>query len=91
MARKGPVFRSSRYFTSEESGVFSEGSGFVRPLTPLRIKADAVFRKRRHSALVGWGLDVWLIENHIRRVIVSGIRTEQCWETTTRARLRPRL
>ena len=30
------------------------------------------------------GLVVWLTENGIRRLIVSGIRTEQCCETTTR-------
>jgi nicotinamidase-related amidase len=33
---------------------------------------------------VGTGLDVWLTSNGIRRLIVSGIRTEQCCETTTR-------
>jgi nicotinamidase-related amidase len=71
-------------FHVEKTGVFSEASGFVRPLVPLRIEADAIFRKSRHSALVGSGLDVWLTENGIRRVIVSGIRTEQCCETTTR-------
>lgn len=71
-------------FHVEESGAFSEASGFVRVLEPLRIDADAVFRKRRHSALVGSGLDVWLTQNGIRRIIVSGIRTEQCCETTTR-------
>lgn len=71
-------------FHVEDTGVFSESSGLVRPLSPLRIEPDAIFRKRRHSALVGSGLDVWLTENSIRRVIVSGIRTEQCCETTTR-------
>ena len=35
-------------------------------------------------ALVGTGLDVWLTQNHIGRLVVSGIRTEQCCETTTR-------
>jgi len=40
--------------------------------------------KHRHSALVNSGLDVWLTENGIGRLIVSGIRTEQCCETTTR-------
>jgi len=68
----------------EDSGVFSEASGFVRPMTPLRIEPDVTFRKRRHSALVGSGLEQWLTENGIRRLIVSGIRTEQCCETTTR-------
>uniref|UniRef100_UPI0013D5342D isochorismatase family protein n=2 Tax=Pseudomonadota TaxID=1224 RepID=UPI0013D5342D len=43
-----------------------------------------VFHKARHSALVGSGLDVWLTENGIRKLLVSGIRTEQCCETTTR-------
>lgn len=71
-------------FHVEEAGVFSEASGLVKPIAPLEIQPDVVFRKRRHSALVGSGLDVWLTEHGIRRVIVSGIRTEQCCETTTR-------
>ncbi|CAN7584002.1 isochorismatase family protein [Pararhizobium sp. LjRoot255] len=65
-------------------GVFSEASGLVATLAPLKIIPDAVFRKRRHSALVGSGLDVWLTGNGICRVIISGSRTEQCCETTTR-------
>ncbi|MDX2101235.1 MAG: isochorismatase family protein [Alphaproteobacteria bacterium] len=68
----------------EDSGPFSQASGLVRPLEPLRIAPDAVFTKRRHSALVGSGLDVWLVRQGIRRLLVSGIRTEQCCETTTR-------
>lgn len=71
-------------FHVDDSGVFSEDSGFVTTLAPLRIAPDAIFRKRRHSALVGSGLDVWLIGNGIRRLIIAGIRTEQCCETTTR-------
>lgn len=67
-----------------DSGPFSESSGFVTTLAPLAITPDAVFRKRRHSALVGSGLDVWLTTHGIRRLIVSGIRTEQCCETTAR-------
>jgi len=71
-------------FHVEKTGAFSEVSGFVKSLAPLRIEPDAVFRKPRHSALVASGLDVWLTEKSIARVIVSGIRTEQCCETTTR-------
>ena len=71
-------------FHVEETGPFSEASGYVVPLEGLRLEADAVFRKGRHSALVGTGLDIWLTENGIRHLIVSGIRTEQCCETTTR-------
>jgi nicotinamidase-related amidase len=64
---------------------FALASGHVSPLSGLtRFDAAANFVKHRHSALVGTGLDVWLIEHGIRRLIVSGIRTEQCCETTTR-------
>lgn len=68
----------------EDEGAFSEGSGMVRTLDPLRLDPTATFRKGRHSALVGSGLDVWLTEHGVRRLVISGIRTEQCCETTTR-------
>lgn len=71
-------------FHVEDEGPFSEASGNVTTLKPLRIEPDATFRKRRHSALVGSGLDVWLVRNGIRKVIISGIRTEQCCETAAR-------
>ena len=64
---------------------FSMESGFVKLLIGLHdFNAAATFHKARHSALVGTGLQVWLTQNGIGRVIVSGIRTEQCCETTTR-------
>ena len=64
---------------------FARASGLVRPVDGLRpLTAAAGFIKSRHSALVGTGLDVWLIRHGVRRLIVSGIRTEQCCETTTR-------
>ena len=67
------------------SNPWSLESGLVRPLDGLvDFKAAATFTKSRHSALVGTGLHVWLTQNGIRRVIVSGIRTEQCCETTAR-------
>lgn len=71
-------------FHVEESGAFALESGWVKTLPEIDIKPDVVFHKRSHSALVGSGLDVWLVQHGIRRVIVAGIRTEQCCETTTR-------
>jgi len=71
-------------FHVEDDGAFSLASGFVRTLEALRIEPDVVFHKHRHSALIGSGLPIWLTEHGIRRLIVSGIRTEQCCETTTR-------
>lgn len=81
VARNVPVVQ---IFHIEETGPFSTASGFVRTFEPLSIRPNAVFYKRQHSALVGSGLDVWLVSRGIRRIIVAGIRTEQCCETTTR-------
>jgi nicotinamidase-related amidase len=64
---------------------FAPSSGLVRPLTGLAPFDHALtIEKHRHSALVGTGLTVWLHQQGIRRLIVAGIRTEQCCETTTR-------
>jgi nicotinamidase-related amidase len=79
--RKIPVVQ---IFHVEESEPFSLASGYVVTLAELSFTPDAVFNKRSHSALIGSGLDVWMVQHGIRRLIVSGIRTEQCCETTTR-------
>ena len=86
VARGVPVVR---VFHAEGPAVpenaFSVASGHVRALEGLvDFEAAATFTKSRHSALVGTGLDVWLTQHGVQRLIVSGIRTEQCCETTTR-------
>jgi nicotinamidase-related amidase len=80
-SREIPVIQ---IFHVEDAGPFSMESGYVVPLQDLSFTPDAVFHKRSHSALVGSGLDVWLTKHGIQHLIVSGIRTEQCCETTTR-------
>jgi nicotinamidase-related amidase len=67
------------------SDPFSPASGLVRPMEGLAaFDAALTVRKSRHSALVGTGAEVWLVRRGIRRIVVSGIRTEQCCETTAR-------
>jgi nicotinamidase-related amidase len=80
-ARKIPVLQ---IFHLEESGPFSMQSGNLVTLQGVLLAPAATFYKRSHSALVGSGLDVWLTQHAISRVIASGIRSEQCCETTTR-------
>ena len=80
-ARKIPVVQ---VFHVEETGAFSLPSGHVKAMSGLSISPDAVFQKRSHHALIRSGLDVWLVHHGIRRLILSGIRSEQCCETTTR-------
>lgn len=64
---------------------FAQASGLIRPLDGLApFDAAATFEKHRHSALVGTGLSIWLREQGINRLVIAGIRTEQCCETTTR-------
>jgi nicotinamidase-related amidase len=64
---------------------FDPALGWVKPLDGLTTFAAAhEIRKHRHSALVGTDLTDWLRANQIDRLVVSGIRTEQCCETTTR-------
>jgi nicotinamidase-related amidase len=67
------------------SNPFAIESGHVKALAELHHYAPAAtFYKSRHSALVGTGLGVWLRQNGIEKIIISGIRTEQCCETTAR-------
>lgn len=70
---------------NEADGVFSSKSGFVRLMSFLDRKDDEpVFNKHVHNALTESGLHDWLQEQGIEKLVVSGIRTEQCCETTTR-------
>ncbi len=71
-------------FHVEGEGAFSLASGHVKTLAALTIAPDLSFHKRAHSALAGTPLGAWLTERGVRRLVVTGIRTEQCCETTTR-------
>ncbi|WP_426112895.1 isochorismatase family protein [Pseudomonas sp. DSP3-2-2] len=67
-----------------EHGPFSLASGHVQTLKELSISPSVMFHKHYHSALVGTGLAAWLTKQGVGKLIISGIRTEQCCETTTR-------
>lgn len=73
-----------RIFHVAASGPFSHASGLVRTMEGIQINPTVTFEKSRHSALTNHDFLVWLRENGIRRLLVSGIRTEQCCETTAR-------
>ena len=69
----------------EDEGVFSDQSGFVRFMGFLNVNSDdLVFHKRVHNALLDSGLHQWLQAQNIDKVLISGLRTEQCCETTAR-------
>jgi nicotinamidase-related amidase len=73
----------------DRSNPFAAASGLVRPMPELELRSDAVFHKGVHSAMfatdaAGGTLEQWLRARAIDELLVTGIRTEQCCETTTR-------
>ena len=79
-------------FHVDEKGAenaFSFESGLIETLPELDVAPTEVFHKAVHSAMFasttnGRTLDYWLRSHGVDRLIVTGIRTEQCCETTTR-------
>ncbi|HOL65781.1 MAG TPA: isochorismatase family protein [Accumulibacter sp.] len=65
-------------------GPFSVESGLLRPLDGFSWVADATVHKHTHNAFTDSGLDLFLRRRGIGRVVIAGIRCEQCCETTAR-------
>lgn len=80
-ARGWPVVR---ILHEDRDPGFTAESGLVRPLDWMPAQATATFTKHVHNAFTDTGLEAWLRERSIGRLVVAGIRTEQCCETTTR-------
>jgi nicotinamidase-related amidase len=72
------------FHNQADGGPFDPSSGQVATLDGIDIAPDAVINKTRHSAFVGTPLELELRQRGIDKLIVCGIRTEQCCETTTR-------
>jgi len=80
-ARGWPIVR---ILHEDNDAHFSAASGLVRPMAWVPEAHDVVFHKHVHNAFTDTGLQAWLKERGIERVIVTGIRSEQCCETTAR-------
>lgn len=65
-------------------GPFAPESGYVKRMSFLNHTAAVTVEKRVHNALTESSLLEWLHERKIEQLIISGIRTEQCCETTAR-------
>jgi nicotinamidase-related amidase len=65
--------------------VFDPARGFVRLLPGLNPRdGEPVFTKTSHNAFTTTNLAEWLTVHGVDEVVVTGIRTEQCCETTAR-------
>ncbi|MCS2609279.1 isochorismatase family protein [Halomonas dongshanensis] len=69
---------------TDSNGPFDPAHGLIRPLEGFADAATATFHKRVHNAFTGTTLERWLRERDITHLVISGIRTEQCCETTAR-------
>jgi nicotinamidase-related amidase len=64
---------------------FDPASGYVRYLAPLAPEPDEPqLTKTSHNAFTTTGLQQLLTQRGIRELVICGIRTEQCCETTAR-------
>jgi nicotinamidase-related amidase len=78
-----------RELPDERGNPFAPCSGHVRTMSGITLRPTVQVMKQVHSALYGTTpegltLESWLRERGIRELLISGIRTEQCCETTTR-------
>jgi nicotinamidase-related amidase len=78
-----------RELPDEPGNPFAAASGHVRALVGLTLQPTVVVYKQVHSALYAQGsdglsLEAWLRQRGIRRLLITGIRTEQCCETSAR-------
>lgn len=84
-----PVVQIFHVDSTDAADPFSFESGHIETLPGLNIQPTAVFHKAVHSAMfgtnpAGQSLHEWLRAQGIDHLVVTGIRTEQCCETTTR-------
>jgi nicotinamidase-related amidase len=84
-----PVLQVFHREAGDPSNPFTAASGQVRTLRELALVPAETFHKQVHSAMFaraadGTSLEQWLRAHGIDALLVTGIRTEQCCETTTR-------
>ncbi len=89
-ARGIPIVQVFHREPGEDPGnPFSAASGKVRGMPELALNPDVIVHKHVHSALLGLTgngetLEQWLRRAGIGELLITGIRTEQCCETTAR-------
>lgn len=71
-------------FHEGQQGPFRADSGWIKPMDWLPGDSAVTLTKHTHNAFTDTGLDLWLRRKGVQRLIISGIRTEQCCETTAR-------
>jgi nicotinamidase-related amidase len=69
----------------DEPGPFERNGEHYKLMDFLSPRADEpLYEKTTHNAFTSTSLQYDLLRKGVRRIVVAGIRTEQCCETTTR-------
>lgn len=73
------------FLHTDDDEHFRAGSKYVRLMDFIEPRADEpVFVKTTRNCFTSTGLGALLLEKGVRRIVITGIQTEQCCETTTR-------
>jgi ureidoacrylate peracid hydrolase len=62
----------------------THGAEFVHGIAPRDTPNEVLVTKHRYSAFCGSSIDLWLRNNAIRTLVLTGIATEVCVESTAR-------
>ncbi|TMP46564.1 cysteine hydrolase [Pseudoalteromonas citrea] len=81
---KNPIVKILHAREDVEESPFNPQCGLVKPMAFLENKFDKTFYKSVHNAFTDTGLEMWLKRQQIKTLVITGIRTEQCCETTAR-------
>ncbi len=79
-----PIVHIQHLSTNPESPLFPGKPGVPHKAEVAPIEGEPVMTKRVNSGFIGTDLEQWLRDNDADQVVICGLTTNHCVETTTR-------
>ena len=76
-------FRSKKALVVHVKHEYNPGGEIYKLVAPLN--SEKVFTKKEVNSFLGTGLDDYLKQNHIKKLVLCGMQTHMCLEGATRA------